>query len=71
MLGILGAILLLQCYRVLINPPAPGDRWAFADTLGYDGDGPRDLQRKNRRVAITAPAPAPAPAGGSFILRCG
>ena len=26
--------------------PALGDRWGFADRLGYEGDSPRDLQKK-------------------------
>jgi hypothetical protein len=28
------------------NTPAPGDRWGFSDALSYDGDSPRDLQKK-------------------------
>lgn len=33
-------------WKVWLHKPAPGDRWGYSDTLGYDGDGPRDVQRK-------------------------
>jgi hypothetical protein len=40
------AVLVREVYRLWIRPPAPGDRWGYSDTLGYDGDSPRDVQKK-------------------------
>jgi hypothetical protein len=33
-------------WRTWIRPPAKGDLWGYADTIGYDGDRPREIQRK-------------------------
>jgi len=33
-------------WRVWHKTPALGDRWGFSHTLGYEGDSPRDLQKK-------------------------
>jgi hypothetical protein len=33
-------------WRTWIHPPAKGDLWGYADTIGYDGDSPREIQRK-------------------------
>jgi hypothetical protein len=40
------AVLVREVYRLWIRPPAPGDRWGYSDTLGYEGDSPRDIQKK-------------------------
>jgi hypothetical protein len=45
-LGALCAILLFLAYRFWINPPMRSDRWGYSDTLGYEGDSPRDIQEK-------------------------
>jgi hypothetical protein len=33
-------------WRTWIRPPAKGDLWGHADTIGYDDDSPREIQRK-------------------------
>jgi hypothetical protein len=40
------AVLMREAYRLWIRPPSPGDRWGYSDTLGYEGDSPRDVQKK-------------------------
>jgi hypothetical protein len=32
--------------RTWFSPPVKGDRWGYSDHLGYEGDSPRDAQRK-------------------------
>jgi hypothetical protein len=44
--GLFTAFLLRFFWVSWINPPAVGDRWAQSDTLGYEGDSPRDVQHK-------------------------
>lgn len=33
-----------------LKTPAPGDRWGYSDALGYEGDGPRELQARIERL---------------------
>ena len=33
-------------WKVWHSTPAPGDKWGFSDRIGYEGDSPRDIQRK-------------------------
>jgi hypothetical protein len=40
------AVIFLSFWKVWRRTPAHGDRWGFADALGYEGDSPRDIQRK-------------------------
>jgi|HubBroStandDraft_2_1064218.scaffolds.fasta_scaffold628103_2 hypothetical protein len=39
-------LICLGTWKVWRSTPAPGDKWAFSDGLGYEGDSPRDIQRK-------------------------
>lgn len=33
-------------WKVWHSTPAAGDKWGFSDRIGYEGDSPRDIQRK-------------------------
>jgi hypothetical protein len=49
-------------WKVWHSTPAPGDKWGFSDRLGYEGDSPRDIQRKIddlRGEAGSGPAGSP------------
>jgi hypothetical protein len=43
---IFGLFLIQAAWKLWVNPPPPGDRWGMSDRIGYDGDSPRDIQRK-------------------------
>jgi|SRR6476659_9610193 len=45
---IAGFLFVLACgsWWVWKGTPPLGDRWGFSDTLGYEGNSPRDIQRK-------------------------
>jgi hypothetical protein len=48
-------------WRVWKRTPPPGDGWGFSDGLGYEGDSPRDVQRKIEALRAQMQGPGSSP----------
>jgi hypothetical protein len=55
----LAAFLLVLCDMTWkVWKGTPRDKWGFSDGLGYEGDSPRDIQKKIDALRSTPTAPA-------------